>query len=390
MNVLFLTHNFPRYDGDVPGNFLLRLASALGREGVNVRVVAPASEGIASNAQLDGTGVERFHYAPRRFETLAYGGNMAEQVRDSWGARFTMLGFLGAEFRAAVRARREMQADVVHAHWWFPSGLVGTWLSRLSHTPLVTTLHGSDVRLARSISMSRPAFRHVLQNSAAVTAVSRWLAQEAQSLVSAPAAQVAPMPVATELFTPDGAARRPERSLLFVGKLSRQKGLDLLLRAMPSVPSDVTLDVVGGGDERATLERLVGELGLGQRVRFHGARTQSQLAGFYRAATALVVPSSDEGLGLVAVEAQLCETPVVAFESGGLPDVVQHERTGLLVRERSPEALATGITTLLGMPDGGRALGAGGRLHALSTFAPESVARRYLDVYRTALAAAPA
>jgi glycosyltransferase involved in cell wall biosynthesis len=204
MKVLFLTHAFPRFDGDVAGNFLLRLASALSKQGVDVNVVAPASAGVAESAKLNGTGIERFHYAPRKYETLAYVGNMAEQVRDSWSARFTMLGFLGAEFRGAVRARRGMQPDIVHAHWWFPSGLVGTWLSRLSHTPLVTTLHGSDVRIARSVSMSRPAFRHVLQNSAATTAVSRWLAHEAQSIVSAPAPVVAPMPVATDLFSPGG------------------------------------------------------------------------------------------------------------------------------------------------------------------------------------------
>ena len=106
MKVLFLTHNFPRFDGDVSGNFLLRLASALGAQGVSVRVVAPASPGFENSAQLNGTGIERFRYAPTKYETLAYVGNMAEQVRASWSARFTLLGFLGAEFRSAVRARR--------------------------------------------------------------------------------------------------------------------------------------------------------------------------------------------------------------------------------------------------------------------------------------------
>src|SRR4026208_101422 len=145
MKVLFLTHAFPRFEGDVAGSFLLRLASALGEEGGGLRVVAPWAPGFGDGAKLNGTGIDRFRYAPTKYETLAYGGNMAEQVRDSWGARLTLLGFLGAEFRSAARARREMQPDIVHAHWWFPSGLVGTWLSKLSHTPLVTTLHGTDV-----------------------------------------------------------------------------------------------------------------------------------------------------------------------------------------------------------------------------------------------------
>jgi glycosyltransferase involved in cell wall biosynthesis len=85
----------------------------------------------------------------------------------------------------------------------------------------------------------------------------------------------------------------------------------------------------------------------------------------------------------------LCETPVVAFESGGLPDVVQNERTGLLVSERSPDALASAVQLLLARDDRGQALGAAGRMHSLSTFAPESVARRYIDIYRAAIASAP-
>ena len=198
MKVLFLTHSFPRRLGDAPGSFVLRLATALREsEGIDTRVVAPGAPGLMDHEQLDNVAVERFRYAPRKYETLAYTGNMATQVQASWSARVTMLGFLGAEFRSAVRARREYEPDLVHAHWWFPNGLVGTWLSKMSHKPLVTTLHGTDVRLARSVAFSRPAFRHVINHSAVVTAVSRWLANEAQAVVSSPAPIVAPMPVAT-------------------------------------------------------------------------------------------------------------------------------------------------------------------------------------------------
>src|SRR5450759_3996478 len=184
MKVLFLTHSFPRDDGDAAGSFVLRLARALASEDVTVRVVAPSATGLASHESLSGVQVDRFRYAPRRFETLAYGGNMAAQVRDSWSARFTLVGFLGAEFQAGVRARREFQPDIVHAHWWFPNGLAATWVARMGRIPLVTTLHGTDVRMARNISVSRPAFRHVMQHSAAVTTVSRWLSEEAQAIVS--------------------------------------------------------------------------------------------------------------------------------------------------------------------------------------------------------------
>ena len=382
MNVLFFTHSFPRNEGDAAGSFILRLARALAAEGVTVRVVAPAASGLTAHESMGGVRVDRFRYAPRRFETLAYGGNMAEQVRDNWSAKFTLVGFLGAEFQAGIHAKREFHPALVHAHWWFPNGLAATWVARMAGIPLVTTLHGTDVRMARNISVSRPAFRHVLQHSAAVTAVSRWLAEETQSIVSTKPPLIAPMPVATDLFEPGSRDARARR-LLFVGRLMPQKGVALLIEALSQLPADVALDIVGDGPDRAALEARATQLGVGARVRFHGAVKQFALPHFYQHALALVVPSVGEGLGLVAVEAQLCETPVIAFDSGGLSDVIQHQRTGLLVAERTAGDLAAAVQALLERDDRGAALGAAGRLHALATFAPESVARRYADIYRS-------
>lgn len=389
MRVLFLTHSFPRGLGDPIGSSILRLASALRAEDIDTRVVAPSAAGAPDHDTLDDIHVDRFHYAPRRFETLPYTGAMASRVQASWSARLTMLGFLGAEFRSAVRARREFGPDVVHAHWWFPNGLVGSWVGRIGSTPLVTTLHGSDIRLARAVALSRPAFRHVLHHSAVVTAASPWLASEAQNLVSAPRPVVAPMPAATELFSPDGARRRGDR-LLFVGRLNRQTGVELLLHALSRVPSaSVQLDVVGDGEHRAALEDLAASLKLSNRVTWHGTVDQARLVDFYRGAAALVVPSVADESGRVAVDAQLCETPVVAFASGSLPDVVQHDRTGILVHDIDASALAGALVSLLERDDRGAALGAAGRVHALATFAPESVARRYAQIYKSAVASSP-
>ena len=128
MNVLFLTHSFPRSEGDAAGSFILRLAVALRGEDVNVRVVAPASSGYPSSEEIEGVSVERFRYAPRRYEKLAYTGNMASDVASSWTAKFALVGFLGSDFVHAVRARRSFEPEIVHAHWWFPNGVVGTWV----------------------------------------------------------------------------------------------------------------------------------------------------------------------------------------------------------------------------------------------------------------------
>lgn len=379
MRVLFLTHSWPRYPGDAAGAFLLHLAVALRAEGIEVSVVAPGGDALPADESLDGIPVHRFRYAPRRYETLAYTGYMAEAVERSVTAKFALLGFLGAEFASATRIRREFAPDIVHAHWWFPGGLVGTWVAGLGDTPLVTTMHGSDVRLARTSSLGRSLLRHVLGHSEAVTAVSSWLASEARAIMPALKPVVAPMPAPVDLFVPGG--ERGEARLLFVGRLNEQKGIELLLQAMAGMRTQAELDVVGDGPAADRLKTAAGALGLDGRVRWHGALPQPQLPPFYRRASALVVPSSGEGLGLVAVEAQLCETPVIAFASGGLADTIDDGVTGYLVPAGDVEALASRLDDLLGDPRAAT-IGRNGRQSALARFAPESAARRYAQVYR--------
>lgn len=383
MKVLFLTHSFPRKEGDAPGSFVLRLAVALKAENVAVQVVAPAAPGLPATDEIQGIKVERFRYAPRRYEKLAYTGNMAADVASSWSARLALVGFLGSDFVHAVRARRSFEPEIIHAHWWFPNGVVGTWLGSLAHLPVVTTLHGTDVRLARTVGVAKPLFNHVLKHSAAVTTVSRWLQEETEKLAPGTQATVAPMPVATELFSPNGT--RDRRRLLFVGRLTGQKGIEHLLQAVAAMKTRAELDVVGDGTNRDVMEQLARDLGIADRVRWHGQLPQPELAAMYQRAAAVVVPSIDEGLGLVAVEALLCEAPVVAFDSGGLRDIIQHEKTGLLVPPGDRAALASTLDDLLSRDGFGADLGRAGRLYALSAFAPESAARRYADIYRQVL-----
>jgi glycosyltransferase involved in cell wall biosynthesis len=194
------------------------------------------------------------------------------------------------------------------------------------------------------------------------------------------------MPVATDLFTPGGA--RDVNRLLFVGRLTAQKGIESLIEALAKMSQNATLDVVGDGPLAPHLAERASALGVAGRITWLGQLPQPQLVDLDRRAGALVVPSIDEGLGLVAVEAQLCETPVVAFESGGLTDTVQHDRTGLLVPPGNIDALAAALDTLITHPDRAAEMGKAGRIVALAGFAPESAARRYAGIYRSVLGAA--
>ncbi len=173
--------------------------------------------------------------------------------------------------------------------------------------------------------------------------------------------------------------------------MNAQKGLADLLEAMAahpirSLPAVRTvLHVVGDGPDAAALKERAASLGISDRVCWHGALPQPDLVAHYQRASVLVIPSREEGLGLVAVEAQLCGTPVVAYADGGLIDVVRVDHGGTLVSVGDVPALGRAIARLLADESLARTLGAQGREDMLSRFAPESVAARYLSHYRDAI-----
>jgi len=387
MRVLFLAHAYPRFDGDPVGSFILRLAVSLRDQGIAVSTLAPSGPGLATDDVIEGIPTHRYRYAPRRLETIAYTGTMGQQVRGSWAGRASLMGLIASSFAAASRAVRRDRIDVIHAHWWFPGGLVAAVVRKTMGTPFVTTLHGSDIRLIEGTPAGEKLFRFVSRQSAATTAVSSWLAEGACRIDPASAPVVVPMPVISTLFRPPAEGERRRDRLLFVGKLTEQKGLHHLLRAMSMMCASATLDVVGAGRvDDAHLKRMASELGLADRVNWLPLLSQTDLADVYRRATVLVIPARDEGLGLTAVEALLSETPVVAFASGGIPDIILDGKTGLLVPVGDEALLAGALDRLLADPELQRRFGRDGRSYAVRTFGTEAVAERYARLYRGVLA----
>jgi len=386
MRALFLTHAFPRFQSDPVGSFVIRLATALREHGIDSVVLTPAAPGLADTEVIEGIATRRYRYAPRRWETLAYAGDMAAQVRASWTARAAMAGMLASGFSAAVRELKRGPFDLIHAHWWFPSGLIGASVHAMRGIPLVTTMHGSDVRLARAFPGGRVAFGKVVRASAAMTTVSSWLAREASDFDSAAQPIVAPMPVAPSLFHPPSQGQRRSDRLLFVGKLSEQKGLHHLLRALTLMTAQPTVDVVGAGRvDDSYVRNLAVELGLDARINWHPLLTQAELAELYRSATIHVIPALEEGLGLTAVESLLCETPVVAFASGGVPDIIVPNTSGILVPPGDVAELARALDRLLVDGTEREGLGKRGRDFAMAHFSPDAVAARYASVYEQVL-----
>jgi len=328
---------------------------------------------------LEGVPIHRYRYATETMETLAYTGTMAEQVLGSWRGKVAFGAMLLAGTRALRREIRTFRPTVVHAHWWFPSGMLAAMGA--GATPVVITMHGSDVRLAVSRPVVHPIARRVLGRAAAVTAVSGWLARQATALGTRHAIRVAPMAVDTERFQPADPAVGADRPLVFAGRLNAQKGLADLLDAMARLKGSAMLQVIGEGEDRAALEARAARLGIAARIRWLGRGTPERLATAFRGAAAVVIPSREEGLGLVAVEAQLCGAPVIGYRSGGLPDVIDPSYGGVLVEPGDIAQLASAIDAVLAAaPDPSRRDAAVRVMRG--RFAPQAVAERYVALYR--------
>jgi len=386
VRVLFLTHAFPRHSGDVAGGFLLRLARALGDAGTGVQVLAPASAGLPTRDVIDGIPVEHFRYAPRRWETLAYTGTLADQFTTSWTGKVALAGLIGCGALAVRRAAARHGADLVHAHWWIPGG-VSARLARLTGgAPYVLTLHGYDVLMLKRSRAARAMARGVLRGARVITAASSYLAVEAARVAGIDPARivVCPMPTAVSDVTGE---RSGGGGVMTVGRLTPFKRLDLLIDAMAALKargSAVRLTIVGDGSERAALERRVRERGITATTTFVGAVAPDQVAAAIAHADLFAFPAENEGLGLAAAEALMLGIPVVAARSGGVPDIVPADGAGRLVAPGDLEGFVAAIAAVLADPNArlrAREVGAALRRH----LAPSAVAGVFRDVYQRAL-----
>lgn len=378
--------------------YVVELSRRLAARGVHVEVFTRATASdLPPRVELT-PGVDVHHVTAGPFEGLD---------KDDLPAQ------LCAFASGVLRAEAHQEAgyfDVVHSHYWL-SGQVGWLTSERWGVPLVHTFHTlGKVKNAALARRDAPEPRARLIGEEQVVAAADRLvastADEARQLVQLYGADptrvstVAPG-VDLDRFRPgDQAAARVRLGLdpadvvlVFVGRIQPLKAPDLLLGAAaqllagrPGLRRRLRVLVVGGPsgngrDELAHLTRLAAELGISDLVRLKSPAGPDALPDYYRAATAVVVPSHNESFGLVALEAQACGTPVVAASVGGLPTAVRHGVSGLLVSVQDPRHYADAIASLV--TDAGlRARLAAGALRHAARFSWDATADGVLAAYR--------
>jgi len=245
------------------------------------------------------------------------------------------------------------QFDVIDAHYFYPDGVAAIILGAWFNKPVVITARGTDINLIPNYSIPRRLIKWAANRAVEVVTVCQALKDSIEEL-GVPADKITVLRNGVDLarFKPMDKNHCREKlnlrgtTLLSVGLLNERKGHHIIIEALKQLPK-IELLIAGEGEDEAALKSLARQCGVSERVRFLGLVNQENLPEYYNAADALVLASSREGWANVLLEAMACGTPVVATNVWGTPEVVRSPQAGVLMEERSPQALASAVNVLL-------------------------------------------
>jgi phosphatidylinositol alpha-1,6-mannosyltransferase len=372
--VLLVTNDFPPRRGGIQ-SYLVELVTRLGATGRHaVTVYAPQWKGAnAFDAQTVG------------YQVVRHPGTL-------------MLPLPSVDIRMR-RLIAEHNIDTV----WFgaaaPLGLLARRARQAGASRVLASTHGHEVGWSM-LPVARSVLRRIGEDSDVVTFVSRYTrGRFASAFGPQTALEHLPPGVDTDRFRPDKTSRAELRArfrlderptVLCVSRLVPRKGQDMLIRALPAIRQRVdgaALVIVGGGPYLQTLRGLADRLRVSDHVTFTGGVPASDLPAYHAMADVFAMPCRTrgagldvEGLGIVFLEASATGVPVIAGRSGGAPETVQHNKTGLVVDGRSVSQIADSVTELLADPDRAAAMGAAGRDWVTAQWCWDTLAARMSEL----------
>jgi phosphatidyl-myo-inositol dimannoside synthase len=374
--VLLVTNDFPPRRGGIQ-SYLLELVTRLAATGEHtVTVYAPQWK-----------DAETFDANAAGYHVVRHPGTL-------------MLPGRGVD----VRMRRLIKERGIDTVWFgaaAPLGLLAQRARQAGATRVLASTHGHEVGWSM-LPLARSVLRRIGDDSDAVTFVSRYTRRRFASAFG-PHAGLEHLPpgVDTDRFRPDPARRAELRAryglgerptVLCLSRLVPRKGQDMLIKALPSIRQQVdgaALVIAGGGPYMAALHELAERLGVSDHVTFTGGVPAADLPAYHAMADVFAMPCRTrgagldvEGLGIVFLEASATGVPVIAGSSGGAPETVRHNKTGLVVDGRSVDQIADAVSGLLADPDRAATMGAAGRDWVTAHWRWDDLAGRLADLIR--------
>ncbi len=394
MKVLITASTYPRHLGDTIPGFVHDFASQLAArtEFEEVHVVVPHAEGIKRYEVMDGVNIHRFRYwFSEKGETITYGGAV-QKVSKSPVYLAKLASLLFCQLVATYRVSRRYKVGVINAHWLIPMGFSACLTKLVTRVPVLITIHGGDVFSLRSGMMAKLK-TWSLKQADVVVVNSSATHEEAKKLYADQEYPIIPMGVDVDGLTPRQKKARNEGDplrLLFVGRLTDEKGVQYLIEAVSQVVEagkNVHLTVAGSGPKESVLKDHVRQLNLEKHVTFIGWVAHNKFPELFSEHDVFVGPSivSDKGwqeaFGLVFAESLALNTPVIGTTTGGIKDIVHDGKNGLLVAPRDSDTLANAITRFIDSPELITALTSGAREDIKKRFSWEVSITNYMAIF---------
>ncbi|MCO6436375.1 MAG: glycosyltransferase family 4 protein [Phycisphaerae bacterium] len=361
------------------------LAEALSRRGHEVHVYTRMGPGQGLYDCIGGVHIHRCPF-DLHDDFLHENQRMCESF--AWHVIETE-SFLGKPF------------DVIHGHDWLSVRAL-VHLKNRHGRPVVLTIHSTEYGRCGNQLWEGPsrAIRDIEWEGTYVAnrmvCVSGALRREVQWLYSTPPDKIDVIYNGVDVTRFDGrinngairhryAVGRSDPMVLFAGRLTRQKGPDILMEALPEVLQrhpQTKFVFAGDGDMRHSLESRSHQLHIDGSTRFLGHQSGRSLVQLFKTADTVCVPSRNEPFGIVILEAWSARRPVVATRNGGPGEFVRHERNGLTVADDAHD-IGTGLDTVLSSPESARRMGRNGRREAETRFSWHTVAAATERVYQS-------
>jgi glycogen synthase len=351
LNVMMFSWEFPpRVIGGISPHVYF-LSKSLAKNDVKVHVVTCDFPGTPAYEVIDGVEVYRvdsYKNPSPDFATWVYLMNMNMQKE-----------------AAAIAAKLPEPIDVFHAHDWLVA-TTGIGLKHVFRKPLLVTMHSTEIGRRDGLHTSTERMIHETEawltyEAWRVVCCSDYMVTHVKWAFGLPPDKLAMVPNGVNPHDYEGLAKQDlrefrlrfalphEKIVLYVGRLVYEKGIHILINAVPKIlaKTDAKFVIVGSGYMQEQLSNIVKSMGLEHKVLFTGFVDEESLLKLQKVADVSVVPSLFEPFGIVALEAMAAKSPVVVSDTGGLGEIVQHDVTGVKVYPNNTDSLAWGIIKVL-------------------------------------------
>jgi len=407
MRVCMLTTSYPRYEGDFAGIFIHNLAKELVKNDVEVNIVAPHYIDTKDYEIIDGIHIHRFQYLyPSNLQTLAYFPGIPENIKTIKG-KIQLPFFILSMIKKMIEVVKKYDIDVINAHWAIPPGFIATFTKKIHKKPVIIKLYGAELfpfigKNDVIAKMSKWLIKYALNSAEKVVGNSDATCNAGKEISGREDIEILPDGVDTETFNPnvngDGIIKRHNLEGYFMifssGRMVERKGFIYLIEAMSYVlkKTPKTKLIIGGdGPEREKLENEVKKLKIENNVIFPGFISDEDFPKYMKSADVFVLPSivdskgDTEGLGLVLAEAMACGTPVIGSNIGGITEIIDNMKNGLLTQSENSKDIADKIIKLLSNKNLRQKFSENGLKTVQERFSWDIVTKKFCEVYEEVL-----